>query len=104
MRERLDLPKLVKEALRQGQDRALGFFLEVAAKLGGTRRFDRALASLFKGVSPERPRYFFHGTERRPSERMAAEQATPAEARRWGFIMNMPWESFVAYFVRTSRL
>ncbi len=104
MRDRLDLPKLVREARRQRQGPALGFLLEAASKLGGTRRFDHALASLFRGVSPDRPRCFFHGTERRSFERMAAEQATPAQARRWGLLMNMPWESFAAYFVKTSTL
>ncbi len=101
MRDRLDLPRLAAEAARQGQGAALGFFLELTAKLGRSRAFDTALARL---RAKTRPSYFFYGTEARPFERLAADRQTPAEARRWGLLMNMPLESFAAYFVKASRL
>lgn len=103
MRDRLDSSRLVREARRRGQGPALGFFLEAAQELGGSRIFDRALEGL-SGLVPGRPRYFFHGAERRRFERMAAERTTPTLARRWGFLMNMPWESFADYFAKTATL
>jgi len=104
MRGRLDLRKLAREALRQREGPALGFFLEATSRLGRGRPFDEALAGLRASARPDRPSHFFRGTGRRPLERTAAERATPAVARRWGLLMNMPWESFAAYFAKASRL
>lgn len=103
-RNRLDLTKLANKAKRQGQGPALGFFLEATSKLAGSRLFDEALGILSRSVRPARPCYFFHGTEKRAFERTAAARATPAAARRWGLLMNLPWESFAAYFAKTSML
>lgn len=103
-RDRLDLPKLASEAKRRGQGPALGFFLEATSKLAGSRLFDEALVILSGSARPARPCHFFQGTARRAFERTAAERATPAAARRWGLLMNLPWESFAAYFAKTSML
>src|SRR5439155_18686510 len=76
-REAFDLTKLVAGARAQGVAAELGFFLEVAAKLGRSRAFEEALAALRPFARPDHPSYFFHGTTRRPFERMAADLATP---------------------------
>ena len=104
MRDRLDTAELVREARRQGEGAPLGFFLETAARLGGSGVFDEALARLRANAHPARPSYFFAGTSRRPFERVVTERATPAIARRWGLLMNMPWESFASYFRKTAHL
>jgi hypothetical protein len=103
-RKALDLSKLVMEAEKRRQGAALGFFLEAASKLGGRPVFDEALARLHRGRRAARPTYFFSGTASRPFERAAADHATPAVARRWGLLMNMPWDSFATYFGKVSRL
>ena len=66
-----------------------------------TQGFDINIAGTHAG-SP--PTYFFHGAARRPFERAAADRATPPLARRWGLLMNMPWESFSSHFSRAARL
>jgi hypothetical protein len=35
---------------------------------------------------------------------MAADLATPDEARRWGLLMNVPWESFASCFAKAAPL
>ena len=104
MRHRLDLPRLVRRAGRQGEGPALGFFLETAGKLGRSPVFDEALVHLRRSLRAARPTYFFHGTARRLFEHAVTEQRTPEVARRWGLLMNMPWESFASHFEKTGRL
>ena len=101
-RHHLDLTELVRQAGPQAQ--ALGFFLDTAGRLGGSSLFDQALRRLRAKATPVRPLYFFRGSESRPWERVAAAAATPAVARRWGLLMNMPWESFASYFEKAARL
>lgn len=103
-RDRLDMTELRTLARKQRQAAPLGFFLEASAKLGGTRRFDAALRLLRSDARRTRPSYFFSGSANRPYERLAADRATPALARRWGMLMNMPWESFASYFEKTASL
>jgi hypothetical protein len=103
-RHRLDLPALVGHAQRRRVGAALGFFLEAAACLGGRPVFDHALGPLRAASGGGRPSYFFRGTEKRPFERAAADRATPPLARRWGWLMNMPWDSFAGYFAKVAKL
>lgn len=104
VRHRLDLEKLVRAARRSTETAALGFFMEMARKLGRFRTFDADLALLRSSARSETPSYFFQGTDTRPFERMAADLATPDVARRWGLLMNMPWDSFASYFDKAARL
>ncbi len=105
VREALDLTSLVRKARQPASGRALGFFLQVAAKLGRTRGFDQAIAALRSSyAAPARPIYFFHGTRARPFEKMVTDSRTPTEARRWGLLMNMPWDSFTSYFRKAAPL
>ncbi|HUG55227.1 MAG TPA: hypothetical protein VMR21_16590 [Vicinamibacteria bacterium] len=104
LRDRLDLGDLVRAAGQGPEAPALGFFLEAASRLGGSAIFEDAIARLRRRARPARPLYFFRGTERRAFECAAALRATPPEARRWGLLMNMPWESFEAYFAKAAPL
>lgn len=102
--DRLDLDRLVRAAKRKGLAAALGFFLELASILGESRVFDEALTVLRPHARATRPSYFFEGTSGRPFERAASVVNTPAEARRWGLLMNMPFDSFASYFRKVARL
>lgn len=104
VRDRLDQAALVRQAERKREGPALGFFLETASKLGASRVFDEALVGLRATARPKRPSYFFLGSDERPWEKAAAERNTPAVARRWGLLMNMPWESFASYFEKAADL
>ena len=104
MRGALDPAELARQARRQGETATLGFFLETASKLGGRRVFEDVLLLLRASARPARPFHFFLGSDRSPWERAAARRATPAVARRWGLLMNMPWESFASYFEKSRGL
>jgi hypothetical protein len=104
MRDRLDPAELVRQAGRQGERPTLGFFLETAARLGGSAVFDEPLLRLRRSARPTRPLYFFVGSANRPWEREAADGGTPPVARAWGLRMNMPWESFASYFEKVAEL
>jgi len=103
-RDRLDLAELVRQAEGKSEGPALGFFLETAARLGGSGVFDETLRRLRASARPARPFYFFVGAHGRPWERAAADENTPAVARQWGLLMNMPWESFASYFEKAAEL
>lgn len=99
----ISIAELVREAQEQGAATATGFFLEMASQLGGSAVFDAALTALRPGVT-SRPAYFFQGTASRPFERLAADLNTTPEARRWGWLMNMPRDSFESYFRKVAAL
>ena len=103
-RDRLDPAELVRQAGQQRERAALGFFLEAASRLGGSDVFDETLRRLRPSARPTQPFYFFRGSDKRPWERAAADANTPAVARRWGLLMNMPWQSFVSHFKKAAEL
>jgi hypothetical protein len=95
-RETLDHGRLVREAARRNERQALGFFLELAATLGG----DPALAARARRLQDARrvrTRPFFTRV-RGPVATALAARRTPELARRWGFVLNMDLESFAAAF------
>ncbi len=97
-RHRLDYVRLVREATRRNERQTLGFFLELAGRLGR----DSRLTSLSKELQDRRrrrARLFFAG----PHGRMAlatARSKTPRLARRWGYLMNMGLDSFASAFAK----
>ena len=103
-RQSMDLVRLV--ALTRGGKLAatLGYFLELAAKLGSVTTFDAAVRKLRLLARPKGPDYFFAHTHMNPFEAMAAEQRTPAEARRWGLLTGTPTDSFETYFRKVAHL
>jgi hypothetical protein len=104
VRDRLDRDALVQSATKSGLAAEAGFFLTVAAQLGVTAVFDDAISTLRPRAHPDQPSYFFEGVRTRPFERAAADLNTPAEARGWGLLMNMPWDSFASYFAKAAPL
>ena len=111
LRSELDLRKLERAAKDRGETRALGFFLDLTAALAsGLRRaaaihsFEEAARSLLPQARDGAPTYFFAGTERRPFERLAADENTPDVAKKWGLLLNMPLASFESHFYRCASL
>jgi DNA-binding transcriptional ArsR family regulator len=97
-RDRLDLARLVTEARRQGEKQALGFFIEMAAELGGD-------PSLFRWAEPFRDRRLhttkdFFVRSGSPYARQLADLHTPPAARRWHYRLNIGQDSFEAAFRR----
>jgi hypothetical protein len=104
VRERLDLRKLTTAALLKGCAAPLGYFLELASKLGAVDTFKSALPALRAHAHPDTPTFFFPHTSRGPLESMAVDQMTPEDARRWGLLTGTPTDSFETYFRKVAHL
>ena len=96
----LDLAKLRRLAEDMGRARALGFFLDLTARLSGDRRFRRGAAAL--RPSTHFPPADFFTTHRGALARALAEQNTPAVARAWGYRMNMGMDAFESMFAKAT--
>jgi hypothetical protein len=96
-RSRLHLPVLVRMARRAREARVVGFFLDLTAELSADASLRRAADELRSNRAP-RSSPFFRSTARSPFAREAARRNSSHVARRWGFLMNMPLDSFQALF------
>jgi len=97
LRETLDPESLRRHAIRFGEKRALGFFLDLTTELSGDRRF-AAWAKPLRDQRCTASRDFFHiGSQSRRHQRLAYEK-TPRVARRWGLRMNTDVEAFRSMF------
>lgn len=99
-RDRLDYDRLVREATRLDERQALGFFLELASRLGGDARL-RRVARRLRDRRRRRVGLFFslpHGRFRLA----LARKNTPRLARKWGFLMNETLEDFASTFAKHS--
>jgi hypothetical protein len=96
-RHRLDLKRLARAAVEHRERRALGFFLELTGWLAMDGHFVATGRALHR-----RPRAmtFFFGKPRGPFAMAAALTNSPEVARRWGYLMNMPLESFASAFAK----
>jgi len=74
----------------------LGFYLELTGRLGGDRRLVRRASGLRDRRRTALRPFFSDG--RGAFARAAAEERSPALARRWGLLMNMELESFATAF------
>lgn len=96
-RDDLDWDALARAAHEQGERHAVGFLVDVAGCLTGSRRLRRRAREL-----RDRRRHtahdFFRTAATTPRARALAETRTPPLARRWGFRMNMPLDSFADVF------
>jgi transcriptional regulator with XRE-family HTH domain len=99
-RASLDFPLLRRLAKERGQERALGFFLELTSELSG----DKDLAGQARPLAGLRRRkrasQFF--PVRSAAERRLGELKTPPTALRWGFRMNMSVDSFASMFRKST--
>lgn len=105
VRRQLQPRPLAELAIRRGLGPALGYFVEVAASLGGTSTFEPLLARLRPlARSGKHPTYFFRTMRKNPFEAMAAQLHTPEGARRWGLLTGTPTDSFATYFRKVRDL
>jgi len=101
-RDKLEYERLEREATLRDERQALGFYLELTGQLGGDRRLVRR-ASRLRDRRRTALRAFFSGG-RGSFARAAAQERSPALARRWGFLMNMELESFATTFRKHVRV
>ena len=96
-RRDLNLDRLVDKATRRDERHALGCFLELAGRFGGDPALVRTARRL-RDKRRRKMRMFFEG--RTPGRYASAltRRNTPREARRWGYYMNMPLDSFGSPF------
>jgi hypothetical protein len=95
-RDKLDYERLERAATVRDERHTLGFYLELTGRLGGDRRLVRRAKGLRDGRRTALRPFFSHG--RGAFARAAAEERSPALARRWGLLMNMELESFATAF------
>lgn len=95
-RDRLDLGRLARAASRLNEKHALGYFLELAGRLGNEHRLVSE-ASTLRDRRRRKPRLFFAGPHG-PRALAATRRNTPPTARRWGYLMNMGTDSFRSTF------
>lgn len=94
--EQLDWDRLRREAHAAREDQTLGFFVELTGKLAKDRDLERLGRSL-RDHRRKQTRPFFAGPQG-PHALALARKNTPAVAKRWGFTMNMPLDSFASMF------
>jgi len=96
-RGRLDYGRLAREATRRHERHALGFFLELTGELGGEPALRRAQP--LRDRRRRRARPFFERPHGRLELTLTREK-TPRLARRWGYLMNMGYDSFATAFAK----
>jgi hypothetical protein len=100
-RDKLDYERLERAATQRDERQALGFYLELTGQLGGDRRLvRRARALRDRRRTALRP---FFSAGRGSFALAAAQEKSPALARRWGFLMNMELASFATAFHKHVR-
>jgi hypothetical protein len=100
-RDHLDFDRLRQEASRRNEGQALGYFLELAGRLGNEPRLVEVSKAL-RDRRRKRAREFFAGP-RGPRAVAASRRNTPREALRWGYLMNMGLDSFRSTFDKFAR-
>ncbi len=101
-RDHLDFGRLREEARRRNEGQALGYFLELAGRLGNDPHLVE-VAKTLRDRRRKKAREFFAGV-RGPRAVAASRRNTPREALRWGYLMNMGLDSFRSTFDKFTRL
>lgn len=101
-RDRLRLAELVRRARRAKEGATLGFFLDLTSALAGQKAFSGVSADLRRNL-PRHDAFFFSGAEQTLVGKELAALNTPQVARRWRFLMNMPFDSFETLFRKNVR-
>lgn len=101
-RNRFSLDRLVDQASRRGERFSLGLFLELAGRLGHEPTLVQAARRL-RDRRRTAVRQFFTRTHG-PIAMAMARRYSPQVARRWGYLMNMPVDSFRTLFDKFARL
>jgi hypothetical protein len=88
----LDVDLLMRRANEHRENRSLGFVLDVAGTLAKDRALKRAAAQLHDRRVKHHSPYFVTAQGKFAQE--LARRNTPALAKKWHFVVNMPMESF----------
>ena len=100
-RARLRFDELAERARHKGEGATLGLFLDLASQLANHPELADVARTLEDTRSPSTT-FFFAGAGDTAAGRELAELRTPAAARRWRFLMNMPFDSFESLFRKHS--
>jgi len=95
LRTSLNLEFLRELALKRGESRSLGFFLDMTGTLGKSPKLCQQ-ANSFRKVRMKQVYFFNEGTTSY-GKKLAALR-TPDVARKWNFLMNMTMDSFASSF------
>lgn len=95
-RDAMKLERLVEHATKRNEAQALGYFLEMAGRLGNDRSLVKA-ATLLVDRRRRRSRMFFAGPHGRHALAAARKRRSPL-ATRWGYFMNADEDSFRSLF------
>jgi len=90
------MARLADEPARYDEKQALGYFLELAGSLGPDANLRKTARSL-NDKRRSRSRMFFAG-HHGPYEVALTRRNTPPVAKKWGYLMNMPVDSFRSTF------
>jgi hypothetical protein len=96
-RARLRFDELTRVARLEGEGATLGLFLDLTSQLTNDGELGEVARTLEDTRAPATT-FFFTGAAATAAGRELAETRTPAVARRWRFLMNMPFESFETLF------
>ncbi|MEP6654062.1 MAG: hypothetical protein ABJA82_11935 [Myxococcales bacterium] len=102
-RLQLDLDALMHETFQANETQALGFLLELTDILAGEEFFGPAL-DVLRDKRYRRELFYFRADEDSPLSKELARARTPDVARRWKFLMNMPFDSFQSMFRKATVL
>ena len=95
-RDSMNLERLVEQARKRNEGQALGYFLELAGRLGKDPSLVKA-ATLLVDRRRRRPRMFFSGPHGHHAVAAARARRSPL-ARRWGYLMNADEDSYRSLF------
>lgn len=93
----IDFEKLKALAVKIGEGKTLGFFMELTAVLSGQSHFKEKAREL-KDRRCKKSESFFSLTSEGKFAKRLEQRNTPAVAKKWLFRMNMPLESFSSHF------
>jgi DNA-binding transcriptional ArsR family regulator len=96
-RNHLNLDQLKQFALKAGEKKALGFFLDLTSELSKSDLF-HDFARTLRDRRFHRPESFFLNRPRGKHAKRMESQNTPALAKRWHFRMNMDLQNFRSHF------
>jgi len=97
---KLDRKQLKARALRAREKHALGFLVALTSELSGDRSLDRWAEGL-RDHRATGMRAFFQLPSARAARDLAGRR-TPEVARRWGFLMDLDFDSFKSAFDKFS--
>lgn len=102
LRDKLDWEALAKK-VPASHAPTLGYFLQLAGRLGSYGGFGPVIARLRPHVPPK-PEYFFARQRTNVFSAMLADERTPTDAREWGLLTGTPTDSFESYFRKVAVL